>query len=669
MNLISAYNWLTIDTESFKGNPRTCDLYNYESFIYATIKKPLKHIKSKGTCTSELDEMSNETSTVLQGSTGGPLPTFRFLNLLMEIANVENNEVVLGIISEKITKENNYRLYTYLADYSFKHAIILAKANKYELSKMEFKQGVLYLLSYSSRKDRTLSHLFDSVLTTFEIDNVVGRRNVERLKPLADAVVYHTDGKSTKTYQREWFELLISTNIELAITYLRKELVQRVNHWIVEDSLEELLIRCNSSIYPQIENSLLKTFSTNSSQNFIEAFVRNIEWLLENKITATAKRSLMELASRIDSEDRMELLNIDLINTLQKLYKYFGVEWNNKIHLKKKNSVYTSRNYQKSLVNRKGFVALSYGEFLEYINNYGIRNEDIQGVYYYLSLKLQGGLDEENKNFIRGLVNTCFEKRSINLSNNRLLEIIDNLGLSNDIMAYFYMQIFLEYTDGWYHRFTELSFFKQAHEYDTCVAEDAFFNYIYNHLNTADYSFAVGGQIINSLAAINYDDQLVLEYWDKLFDIIDFRLSEQIDYDWEPIKAQAENFEIEEKMISLLLTRLKYGEANRFKWVKCELNYLLEDKIFREKFSKPFIQFHEEKDEYIDYALIFLLVLVKNHYKFNELVENKMSYALEKIYPTSDALTNYLIRSVIHKSDVKIYCQYNRKHQIYNESC
>ncbi len=49
-----------------------------------------------------------------------------------------------------------------------------------------------------------------------------GLQNILRLKTLADAVVYHTDGRSTKTYQREWFEILANTNISIALTYLKK---------------------------------------------------------------------------------------------------------------------------------------------------------------------------------------------------------------------------------------------------------------------------------------------------------------------------------------------------------------------------------------------------------------------------------------------------------------
>lgn len=665
----NAYIWLTIDTEPFKGTPRTCDLYNYESIIYETIKEPMKYIKSRDTWDKILvtvKSMSEETTTLLQGSTGGPLPTYRFLNLLMVVANEENSDIILGIISEKISTEDKYRFYSYLADYSFKHAMVLAKAGKQDLAKKAFKQGVVYLLSYSFRKDRTLSHLLDSVLSTYNLNNAVGLQNILKLKPLADAVVRHTDGKGTKTYQREWFKLLVSTDIELAITYIRNELVQKVNHWIVEESLESLLIACNSELAPKIENVLFKTFPNSISEDFIKAYLLNIEWLIEKNLDIFAKRSLRELMSRFDSHDHVEFLDYKLMTKLKVLCRSTGIEWNNKIRLKQRKSNSDTAILRK-YINRKGIEYFSRQELLEFLKEYGIRSEDSLGIFYYLNQTLNEQLDEHNKIFLSGLVYTCFDRGLNDSSSKRLIEIVKNLSLSNEIMAFIYMQMFLQHTDGWYNRFTESEFFKKAHDYDSKVAEEVFFEYIYNNLNTVDYSLAVGGEIINSLAAINYDNQLVIEYWEKLYDIINFRLSGQSDYDWEALNTQVADFDIEEKMFSLLLSRLKYGEANRFKWIKSELDYLLEDKIIKKKFVKPFIQFVKEKDEYIDYAMVLLLVLIKKHYTFNELVETELKNVLEQIYPTGDPLTNYLIRSTTRKNVNEIYCDYNTNQTNYDE--
>ncbi|RGL28045.1 hypothetical protein DXC69_25505 [Paenibacillus polymyxa] len=159
---------------------------------------------------------------------------------------------------------------------------------------------------------------------------------------------------------------------------------------------------------------------------------------------------------------------------------------------------------------------------------------------------------------------------------------------------------------------TNFEFFKKAHEYDSTVAEEVFFEYIYNNFYSVDYSLAVGGEIINALAAINYNHKLVLEYWEKLFEIINFRLSGQSEFDWDALRAHSDDFDNEEKVISLLLSRLKYGESNRFKWIQCDLDDLLGDKALKLKFIKPFIQFVDERDKYANYAMVILLVLIKN---------------------------------------------------------
>lgn len=669
IHITNAYRWLTYDTEPFKGTPRTCDLFNYESVIYETIKAPMRYIKTKETWADVIGIvkiMSEETTTTLQGATGGPLPTYKFLNILMEVSNEENNEIILEVINGKITKEKKYRLYSYLADYSFKNAIILAKAGKTDLSKEAFKQGIIYMLSYSSRKDRTLSHLLDSVLSTYKLDNVVGLRNILKLKPLADAVVRHTDGKSTKTYQREWFELLSNSNIDLAMSYIRNELIQCVNHWIIEGSLESLLKASNGTLAPKIVNVLFKTFPNIITEDFISAYLKNIEILLEEKLEMDAERSFKELMSRFDSYDQVEFSNHNLINRMILLCKSFGIHWSGKIRLTKSKSLGGSVTPRKN-ISRKNFTDFSYKEMLDYIKEYGIRNEDSLGIYYFLNQNLNKMLDAEDRLFLSDLIYSCFERRSTDFSSNKLIEIVSNLRLNDEQMAFLYMQMFLHHTDGWYHRFTQTEFFKKAHDYDSNEAERVFFEYIYYNFYSVDYSLAVGGEIVNSLAAINYDNKLVFEYWDSLYDIINFRLSGQNDYDWDELRRQAEDFDTDEKLLSLLLSRLKYGEKNRFNWIISELDYLLDDKLTKSKFIKPFIQFLREKDEYIEYALTLILVLIKKHYTFKEIVESDLKNALEQIYPTNNSIINFLVRSIIRKKIDRIYCENNMGQVFYDE--
>lgn len=667
-NICKSYSWLIKDVEPFKGSPRTCDLYRYESIIYNTIKSPLSHLDTSyswNIIIQTITTMSEETMTSFQGSTGGPLPTYKLLNLFIEVAKTQNIEVIENTINKKITKEDTYRLYTYLADYCFKYAIILSKARQDDEANIQFRQGVKYLLSYSYHKDRTLSHLLDSVISTYGVNEERGLQNLLKLKPLADAVVNHTDGRSTKRYQYEWFELLVDTNLDLALMYLKDKMVLHESHWIYEDSLEYLL--CNCNIAPRIENVLYKTMPSNISERFIESYIGNIEWLLDNNFLDQARRSVAELVSRFGINNEMHIYEYDLAMRLKKLCEIFDVEYSEGIYSviadeKVNDKVF---NFKKlKYINRLSFDKFSYEEILIYIKENGIRNEDLQGLYYYLSNIKKN--DINFKIFYTSLINICCEVLRSASTKMQLLKIINNIELDSETMAFIYMHMFLVFTDGWYNRFTETELFKKAHEYCHELAEEHFFEYIYNNFNTVDYSLAVGGEIINSLTVIDNENQDILIYWDRLFDIINYRLPGQIEFDWSSIIENSIQIDNEVKLFSLLLTRLKYGESYRYKWIISELDSLLKNKEIREKFSIAFIDFLNERDKYIDYSFIILLYLIYTNYTYNELVKYEIIDSLKLRIETENSLVNYLIDLVIGKNKNRIFLKYKNKYN-YND--
>lgn len=671
-NLCDAYLWLIKDRDPLKGNPRACDLYYYKSIIYETIKSPMAYIKTKDTWERIIEivnTMSEETMTSLQGTIMGPLSTDKLFNLFLEIANRQNYDTIMSIFNEKISNEDKYRFYSYLADYSFKYAILYFKVRKEDEAKQQFREGIKYLLSYSFRKDRTLSHLLESVESTYVVNKEKGLQNILKLKTLADAVVYHTDGRDTSTYQREWFEILVNTNISIALAYLKNELTSYVAHWVFEDSLEYLLIACNGEISPRIENVLFKTFPNNTSDRFTEAYVNNIERLIDNNYLPQARRSVAELVSRFGIEGKVHIYNYSLAQRLKKLCEVFNIDWYDNIYSNIESLI--ERNYSKNnqmqnmFINRTSFDKFTNEDLVLYIKENGIRNGDLQGLYYYLS-KIQH-LNDESKAFLSGLIKNCFDRMDDESSKKKLIDIFDNLDLNNEIKAFTFMQMFLVHKDGWYSRFTETDLFRRAHAYDSQVAEKYFFEYIYNNLCTVDYSLAVGGEIINSLTAVDKKNEAILDYWDKLFDIINYRLSGQIEYDWRHIITKLNQFDNEEKLISILLTRLKYGEANRYKWIISELDDLLGDKYIREKFAKPFIQFLNEREKYIDYALIILLVLIKNHFTNDEIEKFGIKDLLKCINTSGNALIDYLMRVILNIDKNRIYLNYSHKYKYDDE--
>lgn len=661
--LINAYAWLIKDMECFKGTPRTCDLYRYESFIFESIKKPLSYITSESTWKTVLDmieKMSSETMTTIRGATGGPLPTYRLFDLLLEVACASNYGIIIDVFERRIDDEGKYRYYSYLSDYRLKKAIVLAKSRKLEDAEIALKEGVEYLLAYSFRKDRTLSNLIDSVDSISSIERDAGLQRVLRLKSLADAVVYHTDGRSTKRYPQEWFELLTRTNKDIALAYLSQELMETSNYWLLEECFDYILEACNSEIEPIIENTLFKTRPNVTSSSFINSYLNNIEVLITKKEISLARLSMRELLSRFSSGvypehyqsikllcDSLEL-DIEVpIHT----DKAFSSDENKKSDIREDYSK-SSRQYS--------FDRMTYGDVLEHIVSFGIKDGEVQGIYYYLQLVTE--LTPDFKIFFSSLADHIFDWGISKTTKERILAIIDNLDLNPKIMSYIYTTLFMSHKGPWFEKLTQTEYFIKAISCDKEVAKDCFFDYFYNNYCNTDYSNSLSGQIINALAAIEFDKNLIIKYWDEIFKIISFRLPDQDSYDWDSTNELCCDFSSEERLMYLLLSRLKYGEANRYKWITSGLDKMFQENKYQTYFIKPFQRYIENADKFIDYSLIVLLWLVRKWFKNDDITQSFFWNEIQSIYPTDNGVLNYLIRDLMNMKESRIYKKYEHRY-------
>ncbi|MCX2810629.1 hypothetical protein OQ477_11655 [Bacillus sp. ChL18] len=657
--IIEAYSWLTKDMDCFKGEPRTCDLYKYKSIIFESIKQPLKYVTNESTWREVLgiiEEMSSKTMTSLSGSTGGPLPTYKLFDLFLDIANESNSEVISDIFKNRIEKEDKHRFYSYLADYSLKFAIILAKSGRIDEAQNEFRRGVEYLLSYSFRKDRTLSRLIDSVESICQIDKDVGLQCILRIKSLADAVVHHTDGRDTKTYQREWFEVLTNENKDIALNHISHELTDFDNYWILEESFDYLLKIIDSQIDPVIENVLFKTRPNNTDIDFTRSYLNNIDALVSNEELSLAKQSMHELLNRFPNgvPDHIYHKIKELCESLN-LSAHIEIKPETNTNESYEGTTQNNTRYEKHVRNIS-FDEMSYEEFLEYIVTCGIKENEVQGIYYYMQSIQE--LTTESRMLISNLIKHLYEGMGDYKNRKRMLKIIDNLSINPKILAYIYITIYMNHKDGLYQRLTQTEYFVKAIEFDKEVAEQCFFDYFYNNFYSVDYSLSMGDEIINALTAIEFDGEQIIQYWESLFEIINFRLSGQYDYNWREIIKSSKDFTSAEKLMSLLLTRLKYGEANRYKWIISGMDKMFQNPKYRSCFIKPFKYYLEQCEKFMDYSLIILFWLVLKWFKREELIQSNLINDILNIYPTNNGVIDYLIRKITGKKKKRIYKNY-----------
>src|SRR5699024_10359141 len=84
------------DTEVFKGEPRTCDLYFLKNELTRSYERAVKLISQNGEvedlekALDILERLDNETGTSLDHSMGGPLTDAEFLELISRFLTIDN---------------------------------------------------------------------------------------------------------------------------------------------------------------------------------------------------------------------------------------------------------------------------------------------------------------------------------------------------------------------------------------------------------------------------------------------------------------------------------------------------------------------------------------------------------------------------------------------------
>ncbi len=653
--ILEDYKILLEDTEVFKGEPRTCDLYKERSSIYDSLLRPLEYINTSSgweKVIGLLQDMSERTETYLQGAHSGPLTSDKLIELYIEVCNETNVNYIVKAINKQIASDKSNSYYSYLADYSFKLGRAYSSALLYEESKCALKEGVKYLLAYTFRKDRTLSHALDSVEVTLSPEYSAGIENIMKLKTLADAVTMHTDGKSTRTYPREWYEVLVSNNLELGLSYLVELLPKYTCHWIYEECLKEALIESNGEVSPEVESILYKTLPNCKSPDFLSSYLNVIEKLMAKGKYDLGIVDLNELCSRLDRNDRDKIEDLEFLARLSQVCDIYNVEWDlmNYVSNNEKEKEYGNNNSgkNKNILSRdKSLDQLTRSELLDILSQNGLKNINSQSFIYYLDSI--PALDNDTKTFVFSIVDSISKDLFYSEKWDGFIEIVDSLQKSSDVKAYIYILIFLRHQDGWLQGYTRKDIFNKAFNLSKEITEDTLFSYIGQNLNVVEYGTTIGGNLINAIATLNEYQDIINECWNEIFEIVNSRLPGQNEFDWEPVLSVNESWNDIEKMVYLLLSRLRFAETYRAKWIVTGFTYLLDNLDIEENIIRPLHKFLEKHNDYLDYQVAIILVTFMEKAHDKEHMINDLILVLIKIYPTNKALSDFIIRKITGK--------------------
>jgi hypothetical protein len=273
-----------------------------------------------------------------------------------------------------------------------------------------------------------------------------------------------------------------------------------------------------------------------------------------------------------------------------------------------------------------GFLLCNFLHFYFTINSY---SEEVNfSIRNYLS-----GLEDlsvASKTVLNEIVDFAFEEpthRGFSDIQNKICKLDTVSEIKDEVKAYLNMRIYLSQRDGWYHKYSEYDFFIKAVRQNRLIAIDAYFEYFSNIYKSFDGVNGISANIINMLSKQGDYEEDIIDLWNIIYEIIDYRLSCREDIDWKEIETQFNDYDVEELLYMVLLARLRYGTSDVHKSVFASLERLLEDSSGRSKFVKAFKRVLSNRHNYIESSVVMLIQLVDTMYTYDE----KDKYQLFKI--------------------------------------
>lgn len=265
-SVLVAFEELERDVRPFSGEPRACDLYTIRNLIAETVGRGLALLRTKEEWERALDILANvshSTASQLDREDGGPLPIGTILDLLLRYtADAIAGKVVKAFFDrEAMRRDENGTYYPTHAEYAIRLARARHAGGDTAAAETAWKRAGVFLAGYGWRKDTTIYELLQSVGTLGEVSRNEALEALTKLQTLADAVVAHTDGRSTNHAPNAWLRSLLKIDAALGTTLAASTTVQLESSvgWQIETAVRDVCAELIDSADPALLDSLLRT--------------------------------------------------------------------------------------------------------------------------------------------------------------------------------------------------------------------------------------------------------------------------------------------------------------------------------------------------------------------------------------------------------------------------
>lgn len=278
-----ALNALAQEENPFLGNPRACDLYQIHSIVHETFHRVLRLFPQQywKINVKFLVAISKNSTTYLQGSPSGPITPWALAEMLIPYSSDTTiNQYIIETIEtlgEHVEQAGEF--YENLASMDMVLARAYSNANRKEEALQRWNSVSVYLCGYGFHKDVTIFELIDSIPTLGTLDPEFMKELIEKLHPVVDTVVQHTDGRETKHAHNSFYKAIYSIDPIGAVNLLSKSMSLRGGKidWRLEQALEYVLDASNPNIDPYIVFLLQSTIPLENDVDILKKRLHYIE--------------------------------------------------------------------------------------------------------------------------------------------------------------------------------------------------------------------------------------------------------------------------------------------------------------------------------------------------------------------------------------------------------
>lgn len=651
---------LLLDTEVFKGQPRTCDLYFLQNELTRSYERAVKLIVQYGTIENLknaldiLKQLDDETGTSLDNSMGGPLTDAEFLGLISRFMTIDNYEIIKPYLLRTQEKIEKNEVYDCIAAAKLRFVSIISKYNQPEALEY-FDMCAHYLVAYGYHRDIILEQIMDSYNIFFESVEENSKDERDTITKMTIALWNHTDGRETKHFLNRWFDKLLKTEPRYALSLLAELQVKYGKSWVVEGMIRSAIEKyCNDSSYLDIVIGLIESLPNDTSPRIID-------------VATSVFKALEKMCKETDNDEkllikcRMNELVINIVSRFNILdspwpendswkdgsIKEFlltvasaGFDVSQYIeyfHIKKPNDIENNEGNKKVDViknNQIHFDALTLQEakkwfethnlsecdeedICRFIKNYQNDRDTLLDVLRFIIAKSGGwGYSQKHKDIV--------------------LQIIKGLDLDDKEMSEVHMLLYL-YSYEWRSSLIDKDEFLNSISINSDVAWNTFYSELPEVI--ISHSGRITKGLLDALFAFGYDKDEIIIIWRNAFDIMKLRFPNLNQY---PIDNVLEETDELLELRNCLLMRFVDGGKESFLATYSYLANVAEEENYSE-FTESIVVCLEHYEHYNLVVQIAIADLIRCYsYRLTGLNTNRMINAIDAVYPTGNVLLDVI---------------------------